>query len=38
MLNLHGFLTEDEFARIAREWFAVARHPEIGRLFTDIRA
>jgi hypothetical protein len=26
-------MTEDEFEKIAREWFASARHPKLGRLF-----
>lgn len=30
----HTGMTEDEFDRIAQVWFASARHPELGRLFT----
>lgn len=29
----HAGMTADEFDRIAREWFASARHPKLGRLF-----
>ncbi len=36
VLAAHAGMTEDEFARIARDWFVTARHPETGRLFTDM--
>ena len=26
-------MTEDEFDAIARDWFATAKHPKLGRLF-----
>jgi hypothetical protein len=29
----HAGVTEDEFDEIAREWFASAEHPKLGRLF-----
>jgi phosphoserine phosphatase len=31
----HAGMTTDEFARIAKEWFAQAKHPQLGRLFTQ---
>jgi hypothetical protein len=30
----HAGVTEDEFDRVARAWFATAAHPQLGRLFT----
>jgi phosphoserine phosphatase len=30
----HAGMTEDEFDKIARDWFATAKHPKLGRLFT----
>ena len=32
----HTGMTSDEFDRIAREWFATARHPRFNRLYTDL--
>jgi phosphoserine phosphatase len=32
----HAGMTEDEFGRRAREWLATARHPTLGRLFTEL--
>ena len=29
----HAGMTEDEFERVARAWFARAKHPKLGRLF-----
>jgi hypothetical protein len=31
----HTGMTEEEFDRIARTWFAEARHPKLGRLFAE---
>ncbi|RZF29020.1 haloacid dehalogenase-like hydrolase [Paraburkholderia sp. UYCP14C] len=31
----HAGMSEDEFDAIARSWFASARHPKFGRLFTQ---
>ena len=36
--DVSGFVagvTEDEFAKITRDWFAAAKHPKLGRLFTQ---
>jgi hypothetical protein len=32
----HAGMSEEEFDRIAREWFAAAKHPEFGRLFKQM--
>jgi phosphoserine phosphatase len=32
----HAGMSEDEFDGIARAWFAKARHPKFGRLFTEM--
>jgi len=32
----HSGTTVDEFGRIARQWLATARHPGLGRLFTEL--
>jgi phosphoglycolate phosphatase-like HAD superfamily hydrolase len=32
----HAGMTTDEFAKIAADWIAVARHPKFNRLYTDI--
>jgi phosphoglycolate phosphatase-like HAD superfamily hydrolase len=32
----HAGMTEEEFDEIARTWFASARHPKFGRLFTQL--
>jgi len=32
----HAGMTEDEFERIARTWFAKAEHPKFGRLFKQM--
>jgi phosphoserine phosphatase len=32
----HAGVTEEEFDAIARDWFATAKHPKLGRLFTDL--
>lgn len=34
--SAHAGMTEDEFAAFAREWLATARHPKLGRLFTEL--
>jgi hypothetical protein len=34
-LTLHGGLTEDEFAALARDWFARARHPRLHRPYSQ---
>jgi hypothetical protein len=31
----HAGTTTDEFDRIAKEWFVTAKHPKLGRLFTQ---
>jgi phosphoserine phosphatase len=31
----HAGMTTNEFAQIAREWFATAKHPKLKRLFTQ---
>jgi len=31
----HAGMTETEFATIARDWLATAKHPKLGRLFTQ---
>lgn len=31
----HAGITTDEFAQIAKAWFAAAKHPKLGRLFTQ---
>ena len=31
----HTGMTEEEFDRIARAWFAEAKHPKLGRLFNE---
>jgi phosphoserine phosphatase len=32
----HSGTTVDEFGRLARQWLASARHPTLGRLFTEL--
>jgi phosphoserine phosphatase len=32
----HAGMTEEEFDQIARDWFAGAKHPKLGRLFTEL--
>lgn len=32
----HAGLTSDEFATVARQWLATARHPQTGRRYTDM--
>ncbi len=32
----HAGLTEDEFDAVARDFFATARHPQLGRRFTEL--
>lgn len=32
----HAGVTEDEFAVIARDWLASAKHPQLGRRFTEL--
>jgi phosphoglycolate phosphatase-like HAD superfamily hydrolase len=32
----HAGMSEDEFDKIARDWFATARHPKFGRLFKQM--
>ena len=32
----HAGLSEDDFMRAAREWFATAKHPKLGRPFTRL--
>ncbi|HVW56601.1 MAG TPA: HAD family hydrolase [Rhizobiaceae bacterium] len=32
----HAGMTEDAFAKIARDWLAVARHPTLGCLFKEL--
>jgi hypothetical protein len=32
----HAGLTEDAFLKVARDWLAKARHPTLGRLFTEL--
>jgi hypothetical protein len=32
----HAGMTEEEFDRIARDWFASAKHPKFGRLFKHL--
>lgn len=32
----HTGMSEEEFDRIARDWFASAKHPKLGRLFTQL--
>ena len=32
----HSGVTEDEFDRLARTWLASAKHPKLGRLFTEL--
>lgn len=32
----HSGVSEKEFARIARDWLSTARHPETGRLYTEM--
>ncbi|SFU20828.1 HAD family hydrolase [Mesorhizobium sp. YR577] len=32
----HAGMTEEEFDEIAKTWFASARHPKFGRLFTQL--
>ncbi len=32
----HTGMSEEEFDRIAREWFASAKHPKFGRLFKEL--
>ena len=32
----HAGMTSDEFEQIVRDWIATARHPQTGRLFTEM--
>jgi phosphoserine phosphatase len=32
----HAGMTSDEFAKIAADWLATARHPKTGRLYTEM--
>jgi phosphoserine phosphatase len=32
----HAGMTTDEFAKIAADWIAIARHPKFDRLYTDV--
>ena len=32
----HAGMTSDEFTKIASDWIATAKHPETGRLYTDM--
>jgi phosphoserine phosphatase len=32
----HAGMTADEFTRIAKDWLATARHPTLGRPYTDL--
>ncbi|MGH6622581.1 MAG: HAD family hydrolase [Burkholderiaceae bacterium] len=32
----HSGVTEDEFEQLARTWLASAKHPKLGRLFTEL--
>jgi hypothetical protein len=32
----HAGMSEEEFEKIARNWLGSARHPKLGRLFTDL--
>jgi phosphoserine phosphatase len=32
----HAGVREEEFDAIARDWFATAKHPKLGRLFTNL--
>ncbi|MBM68474.1 MAG: haloacid dehalogenase [Haliea sp.] len=36
IMTTHAGMTTDEFAVLVRDWIANARHPETGRLFTDM--
>ena len=36
MVATHTGMTSDDFDRIARDWFATARHPRFNRLYTDL--
>ena len=36
MSATHTGMTSDEFDRIARDWFATARHPRFNRPYTDL--
>jgi len=36
VMATHAGMTAAEFARIVDEWIATARHPETGRLFTEM--
>ncbi len=36
VMATHAGITTDEFADIAREWLATARHPTTGRLYTKM--
>ncbi|MEZ5554722.1 HAD family hydrolase [Haliea sp.] len=36
IMTTHAGMTTDEFAVLVRDWIASARHPETGRLFTDM--
>jgi phosphoglycolate phosphatase-like HAD superfamily hydrolase len=32
----HAGITEEEFDKVARDWLATAKHPKLGRLFTQL--
>ncbi len=36
VMATHAGMTTEEFGRIVDEWIATARHPETGRLFTEM--
>ena len=36
MLATHAGMTTDEFSRIVADWIATARHPQTGRLYTEM--
>ena len=36
MVSTHQGMTSEEFDRIARDWFASARHPRFNRPYTDL--
>lgn len=36
IMATHANLTSDEFAQIVRDWLATARHPKLGRPYTEL--
>ena len=36
VMATHAGMTTEEFAAVARRWLATARHPQTGRLYTDM--